>query len=88
MIEGAQIESDERGLVLELVGDFSEAIALYENDRTCKLRIRLDQSSALELLERCEAVIGPWRSEMKYERAAYDRASEQERAEVIGGTRS
>lgn len=49
-----------------------------------QVRCVLGSAEAIELLEKCEAVIGPHRDDYRRNKTEYDRASPAERAEVLG----
>lgn len=84
MIDEANIETDEGGFVLCLGGDFVGAVGRYLAGEDSTLYLRLPQDAAIQLLAQCEDVVGPWRAEMNFERAAYERATPEEREAVLG----
>lgn len=83
MIDDIRIESEEDGFHLVLEGDHSEEVARWLN-REEPLRLRLSQDAAIELFAQAQVNIAPWVTEMNYQRTAYERATLEEKAEVLG----
>lgn len=85
MIDGVNVYTDENGFVLALGGDVVEEAIRYVNDPdSCTLELRLSQHAVLELLAAIRGTVEPWANEMERERVAYERATPEERARVLG----
>jgi hypothetical protein len=86
MIEGIAVGSDEDGFYLRLTGDFAAAFRLYLDDPVAySVELRFPEEIAEQLEQQVHARITPWVAEMLQERAAYRRATPDERALVFQG---
>lgn len=85
MIDEVTIESDERGFSLCLLGDFTTEFERYLAEDASTVVLRLPQDAAIQLLAQANVSLGPWHSAMVYERDAFNRASEEDIEEVLGG---
>lgn len=83
MIDGIAVETDEDGFELVLEGDFTAECTRYLNTESTKLRLRLPQDAAVELLAACRGKIVPWLEDAHEAWESYSRATPEERARVL-----
>lgn len=86
MIDDVRIEADEDGWHLILIGGLPAVAEKWlSTPNGYELNLGLPQEVAEQLLAQVEP-IREWVEEGRRERAAYDSASPEERAAVLGGT--
>jgi hypothetical protein len=85
VIDGVRVESEEDGFHLVLTGDLvAELMRYLEDEDATSVDLLLPQDAAVQLNAQVRGVVSPWVDTMNHERAAYDRATPEERAAVLG----
>lgn len=85
LVDEARVDVDEDGFRLILTGDMVDAFERYlANPDAHTVTVRLSPDAAVQLNAQVRGVLSPWVETMEFERAAYDRATPEERAAVLG----
>lgn len=85
VVDEAVIDVDEDGFRLVLTGDMLAAFYRYIEDPDAHtVRLRLSQDAAVQLNAQVRSRVSPWVDTMEFERSAYERATSEERAAVLG----